>query len=697
MPNPQASFHKLDGKSLSAVLDLSGPAPALIYFGPKLEMDITAKALDALRARHETPGAPAQDAPVSTSSTIGEGFMGHPAVSGHRRGRGWALYLQDMDILSKDTSHISIKTSDQTNGVEVENHLRFAPDSDMLIARTAIRNLSTSYFHLQNCAALNLPLPQHLTHITAFEGRWAYEHLPFRRERFLGQFVRENRLGRTSHSSLPALLFEEESCTENQGDVLALHLGWSGNHKLLAESLSNGTHYAQAGELLLPGEICLAQGESYESPELFLTYSTIGHNGIRTRTHDFVRKHLLKHEKPRPIHYNSWEAVYFDHDIDALKELADEAAAVGVERFVLDDGWFKGRNDDSAGLGDWYVDKAIYPDGLTPLIEHIHNKNMEFGLWVEPEMVNPDSDLYRAHPDWVLSGPGAPNIPMRNQLTLDLSRGEVSDYLFERLDALLSTYDIAYLKWDMNRETLHPGDGEGRPSMHKQTRALYALIARLKAKHPKVEIESCASGGARADYGILAHTDRIWTSDSNDALDRLAIQKGFSLFFPMEVMGSHVGPFECHITRRKIDMDMRAATAFFGHMGTEVDLRQETAQAKERLRTAIALHKEYRSLIHSGQYLRLDTSAHLDSFLIISEDQSEALLSIAQTQTQKTRLNGRIRLTGLEKMASYELGPIWPGEGQSISAPGEWLMRFGLELPPMMPDSSLIYSLRRTS
>lgn len=694
MPKSNPAFHHLKSESLSALIDLQGNAPALIYFGPKIQSEIVAADLNALRARPATSGFPAQDAPMSLSTTIGEGLMGHAGLSGHRRGRAWAIYLRDITITSSAEDRISIKTRDEHAGLEVEHHLRFAPDSDMLIARTSVRNLSDSYFHLQNCTALNFPVADHLTHITSFEGRWAYEHLPFRRERFQGQFVRENRQGRTSHASLPAMLFEEEHCTENQGEVLAIHLGWSGNHRLLAESLSNGTHYAQAGELLLPGEICLGKGESYQSPELFLTYSAQGHNGIRKHTHDFVRRHLLRLNKPRPVHYNSWEAVYFTHDIDTLKSLADEAAAVGVERFVLDDGWFKGRHDDKAGLGDWYVDKEVYPNGLTPLIDYVQAKGMEFGLWVEPEMVNPDSDLYRAHPDWVLSAPGAPNVPMRNQLTLDLSRPEVSHYLFERLDDLLNTYDIAYLKWDMNRETVHPGDADGRPSMHKQVRALYALIEKLKAAHPGVEIESCASGGARADYGILAHTDRIWTSDSNDALDRLAIQKGFSLFFPAEIMGSHVGPFDCHITHRKIDMDMRAATAFFGHMGTEVDLRQETAQDKARLSEAIALHKKHRTLIHTGNHIRLDSPAHLDCFSIVAEDQGEALISIAQKETQKTRLNGRLRLSGLDAQSRYELKSIWPEENSVADVSGDWLMNFGFELPPMMPQSSVIYHLK---
>ena len=275
---------------------------------------------------------------------------------------------------------------------------------------------------------------------------------------------------------------------------------------------------------------------------------------------------------------NTWEAVYFDHRLDRLTALADTAAELGVERFVLDDGWFRHRRDDTAGLGDWYVDEDVWPHGLHPLIDHVRGRGMEFGLWVEPEMVNPDSDLARAHPDWVLPGP-----PWRHQQALDITIPEAYAYILERLDALLSEYDIAFLKWDHNRDLVTP--------THEQTLATYRLLDELRARHPGVEIESCSSGGARVDLGILARTDRVWASDTNDALERQNIQRWTQLLLPPELVGSHVGPPRAHTTGRTHDLSFRAATALFGHFGIEWDIASASDEERTELAEWIARYK----------------------------------------------------------------------------------------------------------
>jgi len=363
--------------------------------------------------------------------------------------------------------------------------------------------------------------------------------------------------------------------------------------------------------------------------------------------------------KVRPIHYNTWEAVYFDHDHDKLFALADKAAAVGAERFILDDGWFGSRRNDKAGLGDWWPSKDVYPDGLGPLVDHVTGLGMEFGLWFEPEMVNPDSELYRNHPDWILHAEGVEQVPFRSQFVLDLTRAEVCDYLFDHMHKLLSEHDISYVKWDMNRDVHHPGS-RGRPAINQQTRALYKLIERLREHHPDLEIESCSSGGARADYGILRRTDRIWTSDSNDALDRQRIQRGASHFFPLEIVGAHVGPETCHITGRRLSMQMRVATAIFGHMGMELNLLEEREADIEILKAGLALHKQYRTLIHSGDYQRLDTAAHINAIGVVAEDKSEALFSWCNLTGHRETVPGRVFFTGLDKSKRYRTRIIWP-------------------------------------
>jgi alpha-galactosidase len=396
--------------------------------------------------------------------------------------------------------------------------------------------------------------------------------------------------------------------------------------------------------------------------------------------------------------------MYFDLSMSRLCQLADEAAAVGVERFVLDDGWFKGRKSDSAGLGDWTVDETVFPQGLGPLVEHVNAGGMEFGLWVEPEMVNPDSDLYRAHPDWVLNAAPAPLLLSRNQLVLDLTRTEVQQHLFEQLDNLLSEYAITYLKWDMNRVINQPGNVEGRAVTHYQTLALYQLLARIREAHPEVEIESCSSGGGRADFGVLAHTDRIWTSDSNDALDRLSIQKGFSFFFPPEIMGAHVGPRDCHITGRSISMATRAGVALFGDMGIEANLLTMDDAEKAELKAAVALHKKHRHLLHSGKLMRLDTEDYENSFGVISADKQEAIFSYGLLDGQPNSAPGRLRFPGLDASTLYTVNIIWPQQPSSYSKSildiingsvisGDALTKFGVQLPLMLPATLLVFHL----
>jgi alpha-galactosidase len=389
--------------------------------------------------------------------------------------------------------------------------------------------------------------------------------------------------------------------------------------------------------------------------------------------------------------------VYFDHDPAVLKDLADRAAAAGVERFVLDDGWFKGRRSDRAGLGDWQVDARVWPDGLGPLADHVRGLGVEFGLWIEPEMVNPDSDLYRSHPDWVLATPPAPQLDFRHQLVLDFGRVEVREHLFAAIDALLTEYPIAYLKWDMNRDISHPGGTDGRAGARAHVLGVYEVLERLRAVHPEVEIESCASGGGRADYGILAHTDRVWTSDSNDALDRLAIQSGFSRFFPPEVMGVHVGPERCHVTGRRLSMALRVATALFGHMGVECDLREPTARDAADLAAGIAMHKAARNLIHHGDLWRLEGAAGGHGMMIVDTERSEALLSFTAVREPEPVFPARLRLAGLDPASVYTLELVWPPRLQATFAPasGEALMQAGLQLPRLRPETAVIMRLNR--
>lgn len=687
---------------------MHGGVPAIAYWGPRLADDVDAATLALLGAREEAPGSPATEAPVALTPLAGQGFPGRPGLAAHRAGRDWATYATVVSI-DRSAGAITIESRDEAGGIALIHRLALDPAGDVLAASTEIGNIGDGIVDLAALAAPVLPLPGFVTRLTGFEGRWAGEFQRREIERPPGLWMRENRRGRTSHDSFPAMIAAEPGATERHGRVYGFHLGWSGNHRIAVETLADGRTHVSMEALLLPGEIRLAAGERYRTPDLFASVTDDGLTALSQAFHDHLRarpQHARLRAKPRPVHYNSWEAIYFDHDPATLMTLAGRAAAVGAERFVLDDGWFLGRRDDTAGLGDWRVDPAIYPDGLGPLIAHVAGLGMEFGLWVEPEMINADSELYRAHPDWALATPPAPVMEFRNQLVLDFGRAEVRDHLFAAVDALLRGHAIAYLKWDMNRDLSQPGGADGHATANAHVLGLYAVLDRLRAAHPAVEIESCASGGGRADYGVLARTDRVWTSDSNDALDRLSIQRGASHFLPVELLGAHVGPGACHITGRRLSMALRVQTALFGHMGMELDLCALGEAETAELAAGIALHKAHRSLIHSGDLVRLDTADGVIAFAVVAGDLGEALLSYTCVTEQRASFPAPLRLVGLDPAADYHVELVWP-RALSARSPlvrawqsgmivrGEVLMNAGFQPPRLHPETGFVLHLSR--
>ena len=718
-------FYTVHSLHCSLVLDCRGSAegikngPAILYWGARLAAGTSPEMLALMATRQEAQACMPEEAPIALSPELGAGFQGNAGIQVHREGGQWASYSRIESVTEDGNGSLTIISICPATQIKVTHRLALDQQSDMLTATTELTNIGDRTLWVDQCNAPSIPVPMHYSKILGFAGRWGNEFQRQPVDRFMGTYLRENRSGRTSHDSFPGVILHTEQTNENVGAAYGLHLGWSGNHQVRVEEQFVGRAYAQMGELFFPGELSLEANESYCSPTLYGVSTENGLSALSQCFHRYIRSTLRdfpRTEKPRPVHFNTWEAMYFDLSLERLCTLADQAAAVGAERFVLDDGWFNNRRSDSAGLGDWFVDETIFPQGLSPLIDHVQAKGMEFGLWVEPEMVNPDSDLYRAHPDWILSaktGLGdAPLLLARNQLVLDLTRSEVQDYVFDCIDGLLSQYSISYLKWDMNRAlsqpggTNQPGGAKGRAVTHYQTLALYRLLARIRQAHPTVEIESCASGGGRADFGILAHTDRIWTSDTNDALDRLRIQNGFSLFFPAELMGAHVGPKDCHITGRSIAMATRAGVAMFGHMGIEANLLTMEESDKTELKAAVALHKQHRQLIHGGDLVRLESAHNENSFGVISTDRQEALFSYALLDSHRNSAPGRLRFCGLDPEAQYNINIVWPLQPSSISTSildvingavisGDALTNFGVQLPIMLPQSLLIFYLQK--
>ncbi len=708
-------YMRLDAKDVTLIIGCTiGKPPSVLHWGKRLSASVSNEEVRLLGARLGGPGSPDVYVAASMALEPGLGLLGPPGFSAHRDGRDWGSLFVVRDVKAEKQS-AKISCHDPDTHIALDYTIALDPDSGILTISSAVANHGSRPLEIVEMATAALPIPQHMGELIGFSGRWTDEFRRERLSRFSGGYIRENRRGRTSHDSFPAVILCAQNTNESSGEAYGIHLAWSGNHRLRVDTMLDGRVLATAGALLWPGEVILAPGETYESPQIVCGYSAHGLSALSRSFHSHVREKLLRpstRNTPRPVHYNTWEAVYFDHDLDTLKDIANHAAAIGVERFVLDDGWFGARRDDTAGLGDWIISSEVYPDGLKPLVDHVTGLGMEMGIWFEPEMVNPDSDLYRAHPDWALKIDGTEQVPYRNQYVLDISRPDVSDYLFERIGAVLRDHDIGYIKWDMNRDLSHPGNVHGQPKAFAQVTALYALIDRIRAAHPRVEIESCASGGARPDMGILAHTDRIWTSDSNDAHDRQAIQRGASYFLPLNVLGAHVGPGKCHQTGRKLSMAMRAGTALTGHMGMELNLLTEPEADLAELKAAVALYKQHRALLHSGDHYRLDTPAYLNAFGVVAPDKSEAVYSVAFISGHAMTIPDRIFFAGLDFARSYRLRLIWPMAWKSHSTPpsdlaqdstidfsqdsvfsGEGLMVLGMQLPLTYPDSVLLFHL----
>ncbi|MDT0596069.1 alpha-galactosidase [Glaciecola petra] len=703
-------YTHLCSDTTSLIVDCRRQTPIVLYWGSKLSDTTLPSMLGLLCTRQEAKCALVVETPISLSPCLGDGFTGQPALDLFNDGLAWSAGAKLIDVKQANKSSVIFLSVDEVRDISLEHRLDLDYETNVLSASTSITNQSTTKLNVNYCAAPTFTMPDHINKILSFEGRWSMEFQTNSIDLFLGAFVRENRKGKTSHDNWPGVVLHAEHTNEQQGECYGYHLGWSGNHRTRVELLPEQRTYVQMGELLGNGEISLEKDQTYTSPTLYVSYSQHGFSALSHNFHRFVRKHILSDritKMPRPIHYNTWEGIYFDHDVTTLKQLANIMSNAGAERFVLDDGWFLGRRNDNAGLGDWVVDKSIYPDGLNPIIEHVNDLGMAFGIWFEPEMVNPNSELYRAHPDWVLSTTGNPQIDFRNQLVLDLTRSEVCDYLFEQISDVLTEYpQITYIKWDMNRDINHTGNAKGISAIHNQTKAVYALIDRVKHAHPKVEIESCSSGGARVDYGVLAHTDRIWTSDSNDALDRLMIQRGCSFFFPSEIMGSHVGPRECHITGRQISLETRIAVAFFGSMGMEMDPRELSDDDIAMLQSGTQLYKDYRHLIHSGRLYRSELNGHSVDFGIVSDDKSTGLFAYNSVVETRRTMPRKYRFDGLDKAANYKLNMIWPTQLKEYSSSilsvvedqifsGEALMKFGMQLPIVFPQTSLIFKLSK--
>ena len=678
---------RLDAGGQTLVLAASdGRIPQAIYWGAALPLSEDLSALTAATGMDLTGGMLDILPPLSLCPLPGDAWQGQPGLILSQNGAPLTPRFVGCEGTTQPDG-LDLTVRDPALDLTLSFHFCANAATGIITAFTKLH--ATNEVTVHWLAAPVLPGPQQADQMIDVSGRWTREfHLntvPWTP----GIRLRESRTGRSGHEHPPYALFPETGVSNTQGTVYGMHYGWSGGHRMIAEELADGRRQIQWGH----ATGTLRPGTSFSTAPLLLSYSTTGLNGCGRAMQRHIRDHVVQWPdpaRPRPVHYNCWEAVYFDHDLNALQTIADKAAALGAERFVLDDGWFGKRDNDLSSLGDWTIDHRKWPNGLTPLIDHVHALGMAFGLWFEPEMVNPDSDLYRAQPNWTL-GP-ADQVLGRNQMALDMSLGAVRDYLFDRIGAILANHAIDYIKWDHNR-LLPVADAE-------QTSGVYLLLDRLRAAFPAVEIESCASGGGRIDAGILARTHRVWLSDCNDAVERLRMQHDAALFLPSAITGSHVGPRASHTTGRVLPMAFRGWVAAQRHMGFEMDLRELTEDESTTLRDITHWYRENRGWMMAGDILRLDPAdPAMTAEMQIAADGGRFVVFAGQAETSVQILPRPLRLTGLDANSSYKLhlrntdaippqsrGPLALKSGP-LTLSGQALMTRGIQLPVVWPQT----------
>lgn len=457
--------------------------------------------------------------------------------------------------------------------------------------------------------------------LTTVSGAWAREFMTERNLLPIGMHIVEHRTTQTGHHANPIFMLNRTGqAWEESGTVYFGQLAYSGSWRLAFESIHNLNMRVHSGYNPVDFHLELAPGETHKTPAMIGGVSNCGWGGASRRMHAHLRERVLPQPPQlpelRPVLYNSWEATYFGLTEQNQIELARKAADMGVELFCVDDGWFGGRRHDHAGLGDWVVSKDVFPNGLQPLIDEVHRLGMSFGLWVEPEMVNPDSDLYRAHPEWVLHFPGRPRTEQRFQLMLDLGRREVVAYLFDALDKLMAEYEIKFIKWDMNRYPNPPGSVAGKAIWQAHVAGAYEIMDRLRSKYPHLSIQSCSGGGGRIDAGIMARTDQVWTSDNTDALTRVAIQEGYSLAYPARAMEAWVTHRQNHQTGRILDTSTRFHVAMRGALGIGSNLNELDARELKEYGRFIKFYKQMRHVVQNGDLYRLQRLEEFGSSVV---------------------------------------------------------------------------------
>lgn len=589
----------------------------------------------------------------------------------------------------QDCDTLELVLEDEVSGLQAVLSYTAFRDVDAITRSVRILNGGEQEIYLTKVFSACLHVDREDFEVLTLPGSWARERRIQRRNAGYGVTAVESVRGISGHQEHPFMALVSGGCTQTRGEVYAMNLVYSGN--FIARSMADQFDRIQMTIGIHPERFCwkLEPQGVFQAPEAVLVYSDEGLGKMTRIFHRLYRTHLIRgfwKDRERPVLINNWEATYFDFNTEKLLSIAKEAAEAGIEMLVMDDGWFGHRDSDNSSLGDWFVNEEKLPGGLKYLADEVNRLGMKFGIWVEPEMISEDSRLYEAHPDWALQVKSRRPGQCREQLVLDLGRPEVADFIYGRLKEILSSANIEYVKWDMNRplaevgNAVLPADRQGE-MMHRYMLAVYQMQERLLKDFPKLLLENCCSGGGRFDPGMLYYSPQIWCSDDTDALERLAIQEGTQLLYPLSAIGAHVSDCPNHITGRRVSFETRGIVALSGTFGYELDITKLAPEEKKQIREQIALYKKYHHLMRNGTYYRIASwqENHLyDCYMVVSEDQTEALLTYVQVLAEANRRSRRIRLQGLLEHGLYEL------EGKTYR--GDTLMYAGILIERMKGD-----------
>ena len=601
---------------------------------------------------------------------------------------------------------LEIKLFDEQMGIEVILRYGVFEEKDIITRQAEIVNKDKEVIFLNKASSFAMDIPFGQFDLIHFQGRHCMER-QFERKSLGHDIVKvASKRGMSSHQNNPFIILADVNSNENHGECYGFMLMYSGNHSMEVEM-------DQVGSVRVVGGINednftwkLERNESFHTPETILAYSSKGFNDLSHKYHDIIRENVIPQKfmnMKRPVLINNWEATYFDFNTKKIKELIDQAKDLGLEMFVLDDGWFGNRNDDNGGLGDWWVNLTKLPGGLKELTDYANAVGMKFGLWFEPEMVNENSKLYKEHPDWAITDPSHKPNMSRNQLLLDMSKKEVVDYLYDKISKVLNEANIEYIKWDFNRSMSNVYSNgidanRQRETSHRFILGAYSLMERITTNYPNVIIEGCAGGGGRFDAGILFYSPQIWCSDDTDPIARLKIQKGTSYGYPVTSMGSHVSASPNHQTNRSTPIETRAVVAMCGTFGYELDLTKLCIEDKEKIKDQIKFYNKNYWLIQKGDYYRLEdqyriknSNAYYEAVEFVAKDKKEALLELVITDVHANPEFPYVKLKGLDTSKIYD---VFENEKLLCSISGSALMNGGLTVELLNGDyPSAIYKI----